>query len=296
MTRISNILVPVDFSRTSHKAMYYGTHLAVKYGAKLTAAHIVPSFAAFSYAFPADTHELERRALEDAEQRLPDQIPAAYREELKTEVIVRSGEVRKELIGIVRENDIDLVVMGTHGRQSVEKFFLGSVAESMLRQVPVPILTVREGSEPAESPFSPPFRRVLYATDMSEASSAGLHYCASLAHTLGARMSVLHVDEVRDTVAFSDNAEVRAGLMGRLHKFIEREPLGDAHIDVEVVRGTPHHEILKYAAARDADLIVINLQSKGLLERALLGSTAERVIRSASIPVLSIPPGVKQTA
>jgi nucleotide-binding universal stress UspA family protein len=295
MTLITNILVPVDFSRTSHRAMYYGTHLAVKYAAKLTAAHIVPSFAAFSYAFPADTQELERRALEDAKQRLPDQIPAAYREELKTEVIVRSGEVRKELIGIVKENDIDLVVMGTHGRQSVEKFFLGSVAEGMLRQVPVPILTVREGSEP-ESPFNPPFRRVLYATDMSEASSAGLHYCASLAHTLGARMSVLHVDEVRDTVAFSDNAEVRAGLMGRLHKLIEREPLGDAHIDVEVLRGTPHHEILKYAAASDADLIVINLQSKGLLERALLGSTAERVIRSAPIPVLSIPPGVRQSA
>jgi nucleotide-binding universal stress UspA family protein len=77
--------------------------------------------------------------------------------------------------------------------------------------------------------------------------------------------------------------------MGELHKAIEREHGGDVAVATEVVNGTPHHEILKYADTMNADLIVINLQSKGLLERALLGATAERVIRSASIPVLGIP-------
>jgi nucleotide-binding universal stress UspA family protein len=77
--------------------------------------------------------------------------------------------------------------------------------------------------------------------------------------------------------------------MGELHKAIKREHGGNLGVATEVVRGIPHREILKFAEGMNADLIVINLQSKGLLERALLGSTAERVIRSARIPVLSIP-------
>jgi nucleotide-binding universal stress UspA family protein len=84
--------------------------------------------------------------------------------------------------------------------------------------------------------------------------------------------------------------------MGRLHKMVEQEHCSDIGITPEVVNGVPHHEILKYAEAMQADLIVINLQSKGVLERALLGSTAERVIRSAQIPVLSVPVRIAEKA
>jgi nucleotide-binding universal stress UspA family protein len=92
-----------------------------------------------------------------------------------------------------------------------------------------------------------------------------------------------------ESPVFEDEAELHAQRMGELHKAIEREHGSHLGVSTEVVRGIPHHEILKYAEVTNADLIVINLQSKGLLERALLGSTAERVIRSARIPVLSIP-------
>jgi nucleotide-binding universal stress UspA family protein len=292
MTRISNILVPVDFSEASHKAMHYATHLALKFNAKLTAAHVIPSFPAFNYSFPQDTIEFERNALEETRRLLPEEIPAEYRAQLDSETIAKSGDVRDELLGIVADNKVDLVVMGTHGRRGVERLLLGSTAESILRRVPVPVLTIsqRGVDQETESPFDVPFRRILYATDLSEDGlSGGLHYAVDLARTLGAHLTLLHVIQLRETSAFEDTATIRAHHMGELHKAIEREHGGDVAVATEVLNGTPHHEILKYAETMNADLIVINLQSKGLLERALLGATAERVIRAASIPVLAIP-------
>jgi len=271
--------------------MHYATHLALKFGAKLTAAHIIPSFPAFSYAFPGDTEEFERKAFLETRRLLPAEIPEAYRDQLNAQTIVKCGDVRDELLGIVAAENVDMIVMGTHGRRNLERFFLGSTTEALLRRVPVPILTVSErGTEQkTELPFDVPFRRILYATDLPEGNLPGLHYCADLARILGAHLTLLHVMAPRDATSFLDDSELHARRMGELHKAIEREHGGDLSVATEVVQGTPHHEILKFAETTNADLIVINLHSKGLLERALLGSTAERVIRSAQIPVLAIP-------
>ena len=291
MTRISNILIPVDFSNASRKAMHYATHLAMRFGAKLTVTHVIPEFAAFNYAFPDDTREFEKQAFLETRRLLPTEIPEAYRDRLNTQTIVKCGDVRDELLSLVGDEKVDLIVMGTHGRRNLERFFLGSTAETMLRRVPVPILTVsqRGTEQQTELAFDIPFRRILYATDLPEANLPGLHYCADLARTLGAHLTLLHVMAPLGTPTFEDEAETHARRMGELHKAIEREHGGDLGVATEVVQGTPHREILKFAETMNADLIAINLQSKGLLERALLGSTAERVIRSAKIPVLSIP-------
>ena len=291
MTRISNILIPVDFSDASRKAMHYATHLAMRFSAKLTVAHIIPSLGAFDYGHPHDPREFEKKAFVETRRLLPEEIPEAYRELLNSQTIVKCGDVQDELLGIVTAESVDLIVMGTHGRRRLERFFLGSTAESMLRRVSVPILMVskRGTDQQTELPFDVPFRRILYSTDLPEANLPGLHYCADLARSLGAHLTLLHVIELRDTPTFEDESEIHARRMGELHKAIEREHGGDLGVATEVARGIPHREILKFAEGMNADLIVINLQSKGLLERALLGSTAERVIRSARIPVLSIP-------
>jgi nucleotide-binding universal stress UspA family protein len=294
MTRITNILVPVDFSRASERAMYYATHLASKFDAKLIAAHIVPALAVMNYAFPDDPVEFETNALAEAKRLLPKEIPAGYRDRLRTETVVKCGDVRDELLGIAADYNVDLVVMGRHGRRSIERFILGSVTENILRRVTAPILTVsaRGEEQPAESPFDVPFRRILYATDLSEEGvSGGLHYAVDLARTLGAHLTLVNVIEP----AFESESESRARRLGELQEAIEREQGEDLGLTTQVLRGFPHHEIPKCAKETNADLIVINLQSKSLLERALLGATAERVIRSARIPVLSIPAPVAET-
>jgi nucleotide-binding universal stress UspA family protein len=291
MTHISNIVVPVDFSQAARNAVRLAGALALKFGATLTATHIVPSFAAFNYAFPGDVQEFEKKAFDEARKLLPEEIPQAFRDRLHTRTVVKAGEVRDELLGIVGDEKADLVVMGTHGRRGVERFFLGSTTENMLRRIPVPILTVSErgSSKHTESPFDPPFQRILYASDLSEASIGGLRYCGEFARTVGAHLSLLHVMELRDTTAFGQIAEVRNQLSERLKSSFESSGCAGMDVTTTIAEGTPHTEILKYAEQIHADLIVLNLQSKSMLERALLGSTAERVIRSAAVPVLSIP-------
>src|SRR5262245_16224106 len=140
--RITHILVPVDFSDASRMAMHYGGFLALKLGAKLTAAHVVPSFGAFNYAFPGDTYEFEKKVFAEAGKQLPNEIPQKYGDRLKTETLVRAGDVRDELLAVIKREATDLIVMGTHGRRAVERLILGSTTESLLRRVPVPILTV----------------------------------------------------------------------------------------------------------------------------------------------------------
>jgi len=286
---ITHILVPLDFSNTSRSALRYAVLLALKFNAKLTVAHIVPSFSAFNYAFPGDTDDFDRKVFAEAQKQLRGEIPEAYRDRLRTQAIVKSGDVRDELLKIIQDEVVDLLVMGTHGRRSPQRFILGSTTESLLRQVSVPVLTVSGKSEVAsDSPFEIPFRRIIYATDLGEANAAGLRYSVALARAFGAQLTTMHAMNLRDGVALEE-ADVHAVLMGRLHKALSREHHEGLSIATEVRKGVPHREILKFAEESNADLTVINLQSKGLLERAVLGSTAERVIRASSVPVLSIP-------
>jgi nucleotide-binding universal stress UspA family protein len=285
MIHVKNIMVPIDFSGPSRKAINYGMSLALEFEARLVLVHI----SAF-----------EREAYESAKHRLLDLIPAEYRERLDFEIIVKSGDVREEILGIVRDKGIDLVVMGTHGRTYIERVLLGSVTERMLRKLPVPILTVSHLDPDKEiHEIAPvPLRRILYASDLSAGSEAGLTFSIRLANALDAHLTVAHVVEPinaalagLDTAAYllQDGSGIRAQAEERLNRTVALYSNGNLPITTILADGVPCETINKLAEEQKADLIVINLQGSSRFERALLGSTAERVIRTATAPVLSLP-------
>src|SRR5688572_860504 len=127
MIHIKKIMVPVDFSATSKNAVNYGLSLALQFDAALILAHIVP---------------YDATAYQEAKAQLLELIPDAYRERLNFEIVVKGGSVRPEILALADDRDVDLVVMGTHGRAYFERMLLGSVTERMLRKVNVPVLTV----------------------------------------------------------------------------------------------------------------------------------------------------------
>jgi nucleotide-binding universal stress UspA family protein len=299
MINIRRILVPVDFSGPSHTAVNYGVSLALQFNARLILTHIVPSSTALVYTFPTQSFAFEQEQAKYAKSMMPDLVPEDYRQRLDLQTIVKVGEVRSELLGIVKDEKIDLVVMGTHGRNSVEKFFLGSLTERMLRKLPVPILTVsRLDSARALQTAGPvPLRHVLYATDLSDSAEVGLKFSVELARGTGARLTVLHVLKAVDTVYWgteggyvAEELEMfREDAFSRLKHSLPEKGTEGVAITPMMTEGDPFREIIRVADEEKVDLIVMNLQGKGLVERALLGSTAERVIRSAHVPVLSIP-------
>src|SRR5262249_48476395 len=188
MIRIHNILVPVDFSEASKKAVNYGLSLALEFKSRLFLAHI-------AHYDPA--------AYDKAKSDLMELIPPDCRDPLTFEIIVKSGDVRSELMGIVQDKEIDLVIMGTRGRSYFERMLLGSVTDRMLRMLHVPILTVSHLDPEREihTPGPVPLRKILYATDLAEGAEQGLALSIRMARELDASLIVTHVVQFAD-VAF----------------------------------------------------------------------------------------------
>jgi len=193
-------------------------------------------------------------------------------------------------------------VMGSHGRRNIERFFLGSTTEHILRKVPVPVLTVSRilpGHE-IHSPGPVPIRRIVYAADLSENAEIGLWYSAELARTFGAELDIVHVIDPLETGQWGtelpgalpfDLCAIQEMARERLQEIVGEAGTGDLKTTISVMEGLPHNTIIRFADEINADLIIQNLKSKGVLERVMLGATAERVIRASHIPVLSIPVG-----
>ena len=284
MIHVKKIMVPVDFSQPSKKAVNYGLSFALEFKSRLVLTHI----AAFDTAI-----------YDKAKMQLLQLIPADYRDQLDFEIIVKAGDIRQELLAIVDENEIDLVVMGSRGRSYFERMLLGSVTERMLRKLHVPILTVShlDPEKELHKPGIVPLQRIVYATDLAEGSQVGLEFSIRLARGLNAHLTVVHVVQAYDVVAHGletafapdYNAAARVHAAEKLSQVVSLVSDGSVPITTVLADGVPYEAINRIAAQKNADLIVINLQGKGLLDRALIGTTAERVIRTASIPVLSLP-------
>lgn len=145
MIALKRILVPTDFSPTSDVALTYGRALAEAFGASMYLLHVLENpllqnVASEVYVPPPDFYEEWEHAVRE---RLDRAIPSADRGSLDVSCDVRSGSPFVEIIQFAREQDIDLIVMGTHGRGAVAHVFIGSVAERVVRKAPCPVLTVR---------------------------------------------------------------------------------------------------------------------------------------------------------
>lgn len=284
MIHLKKILVPVDFSDPAKKAVNYGLALCLEFKARLVLAHIT------SY----DTASYDK-----AKIQLLGLIPAEYRDQIDFEIVVKAGDVREELLGIIQDGEIDLVVMGSRGRSYFERMLLGSVTERVLRKVHVPILTVSHLNPEKEVhvPGPVPLRRIVYATDLMDGSEAGLAFSIRMAHELDAHLTVVHAVQALDVAMYGVetaylpdySADARASATERLNRVVALVSDGSVPITTVLADGVPYEAINRVAEETKADLIVINLQGKGRIERALLGTTAERVIRTANIPVLSLP-------
>lgn len=155
MKAIRNVLAPVDFSATSKVAFEYATDMARRCDASLHLLHVVtdadvsPGTEAF-WGFSED--DVQQKWVTEAEGQLAVLRPPDEERPLH---VVRAVEIGTPSVGIVRyarTHDIDLIVMGTHGRGAVQQLLLGSVAEQVVRRAPCPVLTVRDPNHPVTAP------------------------------------------------------------------------------------------------------------------------------------------------
>jgi len=285
MTDIRKILVPIDFNEASRKAAVFGAALSKEFEAKLLLAHVVevtPAAAALM------SEPILRGLSEQAHGKLEALTAEVAPGDVSSRVIVASGNVADDLLTTMSQEPVDLVVMGTHGRRGFERWILGSVTERILRKAPVPILTVSH-VEDVNLPDSLTEGRILYATDLSGNSVKGLEAAYGWARRFAAELKILNVvlplETGRGKAAAAGLSEAERELARAVPDSIQVDP----KVRLEVAEGAPHEVILEDAEKWRADLIVIHLRGRSHRDRTLIGSTAERVVRGATRPVLSIP-------
>ena len=143
--QFKTILVATDFSQTSEHALEYARALATSFGGTLHLLHVVPDpviASAWSEAYAYDLTALGERLRLDAERQLAEKAQTIRDVAVTTEALV--GRPAAIIALTAAERGADLIVMGTHGRSGVTHFFMGSVAERVVRSAPCPVLTVRD--------------------------------------------------------------------------------------------------------------------------------------------------------
>ncbi len=144
MISLKKILCPIDHSDCSKEALKYAVTFAMKDEAKLYLLHII-DIRSFNDIVVAMSQQIpDEETLELLRIKLLDCIPEEIRDDMNVEAIVTQGIPFAEIISTARENDIDLIVIGSHGRTGITHMMLGSVSEKVVRKAPCPVLTVRQ--------------------------------------------------------------------------------------------------------------------------------------------------------
>ena len=289
MIQIQKILCPVDFFPASERAMDYAGVLAKNYEARLILLHVVAPILPSAYEVPLNMKQIVSTLQEESTRRLKKLAEKAKATGVPVEYVVRTGDIQEEIRKIIGSAKIDFVVMGTHGRRGFEQWFLGSVAERLLRTISVPLLTI---GKPTKREIAPPeIRRILVTTDFSEGTREAIDYAFSIAQECQASVSLLHVlADVGADISEGYRDILTDGIRDQLEKLVPDEARIWCDTKARVGVGLPFKVILKILKTENVDLLVMNVHGKGGLERPVLGSTAERVVRGATCPVLMIPP------
>jgi nucleotide-binding universal stress UspA family protein len=296
MLRIKKVLYPTDFSHCAGHALPHTLHFTNTYGAELHLLHALVLHEAdpsnLSHRLP-DMEELYLVLEEHAET----QLKTAIEEHGRAGLTIKSAQVRAisaagAILDYATENEIDLVVMGTHGRRGLRRLLLGSVAEEVVRLAPCPILAVPE-REAGASPDH--VERIVVPVDFSEHAKLALAYAVQLADAYGAQLHLLHVV---DEVVYPDfyppvipsggsiTEELRDQSLERMRGLLSGFEGADAAVHVRAGRAAP--EIADFAEGQSADLVVIASHGLTGISHVLLGSVTEQLIRRAPCPVFTV--------
>lgn len=285
------VLIPTDGSEHALTAAEHGAAFARAFDATVHLVAVVDVQAAAGMFDAGGVDEAYVARLEAAAERAIDAVAAVVGESVAVRRAVRRGEPSEAILSYADDTDVELLVMGTHGRTGVNRYIAGSVTERVVRLADVPVLTVRATEPPAATDYD----EILLPTDGSEAAAAGVDHGLAIARRVGARVHAVSVVDAGETVGSPDYV-LPADVMEHLESDAEAatdavaERARAVGIDAvtAVQHGIPERDLLTYADDNDVDLIAMGTAGLTGLSRYLLGSTTERIIRHAEVPVLAV--------
>lgn len=295
------ILVPLDGSDYAEAALSLALSVASRTDGELHLVTVVPTLPAVTPA-AEDTgpvkgwFEEERvratRYLEGMKERIAELDSGRT---VHTRVV--SGQAVSALEDRIRKTDIDLVVMTTHGKGPLERMWIGSVADGLIRSAPCPVLLWRPEDENPDPTARPEIERILVPLDGSTASESILPQVRAVGRAFDASISLLSVFVRRLPLGSTyiphaaEEEEEREAIVQELRRHLDTVAEGlradGFEVDAEVVMSEGvASRILEHREALGADLIAMSTQGRGGVARLVVGSVADKVIRAARTPVL----------
>jgi nucleotide-binding universal stress UspA family protein len=290
--QIKKILVPTDFSEHADKAIETAESLAKPLGAEIHLLHVLhlpvqavtPEMAVMPVGFWQDLRAFAQKKVDAAQA-------AVVKQGVRC-----TSEIVEDIPGFAiaaaaKRTNADLIVMGSRGLTGLKHVLLGSVAERTVRTAPCPVLTTKHDGAGAFR-----LRTILVPMDFSPASHRALEIAKDLAKSAGpAHLILVHAYYVPielEQFLIQQGDPVLERLSESVTKDLEKILTGlqDAGISSEYLasRGAPERLIVELAKQKHADLIVMGTHGRRGLTHMLLGSVAERVVRTAECSVMTV--------
>ncbi|MFP8889046.1 universal stress protein [Natrialbaceae archaeon A-CW2] len=288
----STVLVPTDGSAGAEATIGHALSLAEAADGNVHALYVLePSHE------PVRLEAADREAVagpsesrgRQATIRITDQAEAAG---VSAARAVWEGVPYREILAYVDEHDVDLIVMGTHGRTGADRVRLGSTTERVITRAEVPVLSVRLEAEAEPGDLDSGYERIVVPTDGSDAAERAAETALDFAALHDATVHTVYVidsttydlqDAPRSIIGLLDEGGQQA--TEAVAKMARER---DLEVKTSVRRGVPAEVLLEYAQSVDGDLLAMGTRGQTVGEGRLLGSTTARVVRRSDIPVLTV--------
>ena len=282
-----NILLPYDGSEGAAEVLHHASEIAHWADATIQVLHVADTMHDSVTVVDGETVDvLERKGediVEEAAKTL-DTLGVSY----DTDVV--QGNPAPTIVDYAERYGQDLIVMPTHGREGISRYLIGSVSEKVVRLSPIPVLTVR--MQPDET-LEFPYENILIPTDGSDAATHAAEHVLSLAASLDATVHVLSVVEeaavgldVRSAISTKESEQAATDAVETIVS--EAETRGVTNTVRHIEHGTPVEETLDCIASTDIHAIGMGTTGRRGTDRILLGSVAEKTVRSAPVPVMTV--------
>ena len=297
--QLNTILCAIDFSQFTPQMLHYSVGLARSTGARLLVFHSVNYPEDELYASPVAEHDKEIQRMAKRASRKIEQIMKPY--DVHWVPIITQGDPVEKVTQVAEEGNADLVMAVSHGISGLKRLLMGTVVERMARGLGRPFLVIRPPKRLKKFGLEKSFklRRLVVGCDLSSEISPSIEYAKYFATIFSAEVYLLHTMESPVNEDIIDKTEgsyghvqqaLRQRIYDRLSNNYAGEKAGGVSYKVILEIGIPGEALTRYAKQQSVDLMVVGIKRHGTIEKFLVGSTTEAVIRHSPCPVLVVPP------
>jgi len=297
MMEIKNILFTTDFSQCGLKGLDHALYLSRENNADLYLLHIIKTHRhdmIEPMQHVTNAEEIYKQLCKNAVDRLHELVTGKENGVTIHHEAITGVSVFESILEFIHTKDIDLIVIGTHGRHGVNRLIMGSVAEKIVRLAPCSVLTVRceSGGNLKET-----LKTIVVPVDFSEYSRNALKEAVNFANIYNATLHIVHIVEKFDYPSIYKsnekkpelwNEDVKKKTYSEIERLVQEFGGDKSKTKIHIEKGQPVRDIIRYCKDVNADLVVIATHGLRGIEYLLMGSVSEKVVRYSECPVLTI--------